>query len=318
MANIIKSQPTTTIIIDTMTRWNSQIPENTIRAYRYDVKQFREYCDDRGLDVATMTPGQAREYVAYLAAQYKPTTVARKIAAVRSQLTRFMESANITRSNPFDTMAVKDAITATRRDAALNGIGKDKATAAGYNDVLFAFKNMEHSTRTIDHRDRVMLVLGFLGGFRRSELAKLTWSDVELVSDGFRIKIWTSKTNQDGGKAEYKHFFHGSGSTSIPALMEIWRFVVGDKSEYIFPTITKGGKIENRPLSEKGINRVVKKRLGNDYSGHSLRRGFITESFNRGASLTDIVHQTGQSPQTVQRDYLNELEKGKHNAARLF
>ena len=66
------------------------------------------------------------------------------------------------------------------------------------------------------------------------------------------------------------------------------------------------------------INRVVKKRLGNDYSGHSLRRGFITESFNRGATLVDIVHQTGQSPQTVQRDYLNELEKGKHNAARLF
>lgn len=305
------------LIIETLNIWDSQIPESTKRAYRFDVNQFIEYCKERSLAPDQIDAQFAREYVAFLASQYKPTTVARKVAAIRSQLTAFFQDQNISKKNPFDSKAVKDGVKSAKRRAAKAGSAKDKAKALQYDDMIHLFKTIEHSTRTIDHRDRVMLMLGFLGGFRRSELANLTWSDFEVTNDGFKLRIKISKTNQ-AGNDEYKHFFHSNKTVSIPALMEIWKFVVGDKSEYIFPSVNKSGRILATPLGEKGINRTVQKHFGKDFSGHSLRRGFITESFERGASLVEIVHQTGQSPVTVQRDYLNQLDKGKHNAARLF
>ena len=279
--------------------------------------QFISYCGEVGLELSTIEPKDARDYIAILSSKYKANTVKRKVSAIRCQLDLFLEDSGTKESNPFRSEIASRALKAMQKDKALQRESVNKAKGIKYEDVITIFRCLERSTRMIDHRDRVLIMVAFLGGFRRSEIAALRWSDIEVSQDGVKIRIATSKGKSGWLIRGIKTMLHG-GIVSVPPLLEAWKHVIGSKSEFVFPVVTKAGDTTGKPIDGKTVGRILKKHFGNEVSGHSVRRGFITESYRRGASLIEIGNQTGQKPATIQAHYLNELDKAKNNAVRFF
>jgi integrase len=141
-------------------------------------------------------------------------------------------------------------------------------------------------------RDRAILLLGFAGAFRRSELVALDVDDVAECETGLRITIRHSKTDQEGAGATIA-IVRGSIACPVAAL-RAWRDAAGITSGPLFRSIRKGGKVGAR-LSAQSVADVVKahaENVGLDpalFAGHSLRSGFITSAAKRGASIFKMM-----------------------------
>lgn len=152
----------------------------------------------------------------------------------------------------------------------------------------------------IKARDRAILLVGFAGGFRRSEIVQFKKTDVEFDDLGVRLYLRTSKTDQEGdGREIFIRVTPGSDICPVAALKE-WLTHIPD-SEYLFP------------FNGRTIANVVKRRakaIGIDpktVSGHSLRAGFVTSAVKAGKSEAAIAKITGHKVLETLRGYVREL-----------
>jgi len=155
-------------------------------------------------------------------------------------------------------------------------------------------------------RDKSLILIGFSGGFRRSELVAITRDDVEFVKEGVKIFVKKSKSDQSG-----------EGMTkAIPSFKYV---------EYCPVDHLKHWMIENKnelifPISDKNVALIIKKHAlsaGLDekkYSGHSLRSGFATTTAEYGASERNIMAMTGHKSVDMVRRYIKEADLFKNNA----
>ena len=148
-------------------------------------------------------------------------------------------------------------------------------------------------------RDCALLLLGFAGAFRRSELVALDIADLQFCAGGLRVTIRRSKTDQEGLGATIA-IVPGSAACPIRAV-HAWITASKISDGPLFRPATRNGKISKRRLSGRAVAEVVKKyaRSGGlkatDFSGHSLRSGFLTSAAARGASIfkmMDVSRQT--------------------------
>jgi site-specific recombinase XerD len=127
-------------------------------------------------------------------------------------------------------------------------------------------------------RDRALLLLGFAGAFRRSELVALDCDDLAECETGLRIR--TAKAQPSA--------LCGARSPAPP--VRAWRDAAGITTEPVFRSIRRGGKVGDR-LTDQSVADIVKthaERVGLDpalFAGHSLRAGFLTSAAKRGASI---------------------------------
>jgi integrase len=150
-------------------------------------------------------------------------------------------------------------------------------------------------------RDRALLLVGFAGGMRRSEVVALDVDDVEFRRKGMLIRIRRSKTDQEG-KGREIGIFAGSRAQSCPVrAMKAWLYMRGKHDGPLFT-----GRKEGSRLVVAVVSLVVKrcvKLLGLDprgYGAHSLRAGFVTAAAEAGMPETLIMQRTGhKSVQTV-------------------
>jgi integrase len=134
-----------------------------------------------------------------------------------------------------------------------------------------------------------LLLLGFAGAFRRSELVALDVADLEETEDGFKIVVRRSKTDQEGHGVTIA-IVRGHHACPVKAV-KAWLRAAGITEGPLFRPVAKGGRLGEQRLTDKSVCDLVKAyaaRLGlkpADFGAHSLRAGFLTSAARRGASV---------------------------------
>ena len=171
-------------------------------------------------------------------------------------------------------------------------------------------------------RDRALLLVGFAGAMRRSELVALNFSDLQLTDEGFVIHVRRSKTDQTGkGRKIGIPFGQHAGTCPVRALLA-WLEHSGIDRGAIFRKVNRHGQLEGVRLSDRSVAEVVKracKAAGlkpSKFSGHSLRAGLATSAAMAGVEERSIQDQTGHKSLKVLRTYIREGSLFRNNAAR--
>lgn len=288
--------------------WSS----NTHRAYANDWKQFVEFCDQATLIPLPAESDTIREYIDHLAKQYKLSTIHRKLSAISTA----HESEGI--DSPTKNLKIKKALKGLKNIR--SGEEKDQAPPLTVKQIETAARDLAERNTNKALRDRAVILLGFFGAFRRSELAALRWEDIQDDEKGLTILIRKSKTDQEG-KGQYKVFPYRSNPKACPVrALTAWQMcdqVTG--RDFVFTSITKGDNVKDKPLSGKDIDRLVKgiwKDQG--YSAHSFRSGFVTEARRKKARIEEIKAQTGHKSDVQVLSYFRSLDAWEDNAALLL
>jgi integrase len=167
-------------------------------------------------------------------------------------------------------------------------------------------------------RDRALLLLGFAGAFRRSELVALDVADLAEAAEGLRVTIRCSKTDQQGQGATIA-IPRGTIACPVRAVRE-WLAAAGIAAGPVFRPVNRHGRVQQRRLSDQTVATIVKNaaaRLGLDascFSGHSLRAGFVTSAAARGASLFKLMDVTRHKKVESLRGYVRDAELFTDNA----
>jgi integrase len=172
----------------------------------------------------------------------------------------------------------------------------------------------------IDVRDRALLLIGFAGAFRRSELAALRLKDVSETEEGLRVAVFKSKTDQEG-KGFVKGIPYGNEEKTCPVrAWKAWLACSGIVGGQAFRSVSRHSRIGDA-LSDRAIADMVKKRVAavgiepEEFSGHSLRSGFITAAAKAGATERSIMKQSGHKHVPTMRGYIHEGGLFTENAA---
>ena len=173
------------------------------------------------------------------------------------------------------------------------------------NDLKLIIKVINEEKK----RDKALILIGFAGGFRRSELVNIEKEDVEFVDEGVKILIKRSKTDQSGeGIIKAIPYFDNKEFCPVTALKKFIEDEKGNENEKIFK------------ISDKSVALIIKRyaqKAGLDpskYAGHSLRSGFATTAAEFGAEERNIMAMTGHKTTQMVRRYIQEANLFKNNA----
>jgi len=186
------------------------------------------------------------------------------------------------------------------------------------DDLLMVLDKMGDGVKDI--RDRALLLIGFAGALRRSELVGLNAEDVEHVRQGIVLHLRRSKTDQDG-KGRKIGIPFGRTRWCPVASLDAWLAASGLAEGAIFRPVDRHGRIHDARLSGEAIALVVRERVaaaGLDparYSGHSLRAGLATSAAQAGVPTWRIRTQTGHASDAMLARYIRDGELFTQNAA---
>jgi integrase len=164
-----------------------------------------------------------------------------------------------------------------------------------------------------DSRDRALLLVGFAGAFRRSELTAIDCKSIERREQGVVVTLPRSKTDQEG-RGRTVAIVRIGGPICPVAALDSWLAMSGIANGPLFRAVSKAGKVLGDPLSAAAVATIVKQRvaqIGLDpgrYSGHSLRAGFATSAAAAGLSTREIKEQTGHISDAMLSRYIRETD----------
>jgi integrase len=283
----------------------------TIRAYRSDWRDFTSWCEIRGLVSLPATRETVALYVADLAGWAKVATIGRRLSAI-SQAHKVAGH-----DSPTLTTAVRATMAGVRRTLGVAQVGKDPVLTADVRAMMAALDGEQ-----LGHlRDRALLLLGFAGAFRRSELVSLDVEDIIDGPEGLTVLLRRSKTDQEGAGRKVG-IPYGSNPVTCPvrayrAWLEASEIMTGP----IFRPVDRHGRIRHRRLGGKSVALIVKRTLAaagvdpTNYAGHSLRAGLATSAAQAGASERSIMAQTGHKSLPMVRRYIRDGSLFRENAA---
>ncbi len=278
---------------------------NTQRAYKSDLKYFKEWCIENGQSELPALASTLAAYVSHLADTHKWASINRKLAAI-SKLHELNNMDLPTGDKAF--RAVMEGIKRT------NGVRQKQAPAFKMNDLKKILRAMDTTTHS-GLRDKCLLLLGFAGAYRRSELVSLNIEDVEFNDDGAIISLSKSKTNQYG-EAEEKAFFYSPEADFCPIRnLKQWINRLERATGPLFVRVRKGDKITDVRLNDMMVYQTVKKYMGERYSAHSLRASFITIAKINGADDSEIMRQSKHKTSLMIQRYTRIEDIKQHNAA---
>jgi integrase len=179
---------------------------------------------------------------------------------------------------------------------------------------------VEHLTRIVellgdtlkDKRDKALLLVGFAGGFRRSELVALDLEHVEFVAQGAVINLIRSKTDQEGRGRKVGIPFGRRPNTCPIRALRAWLEATDITSGPLFRSVTRHGYLSSKRLCRKSVALIIKRvtdLAGYDsrqFSGHSLRAGLATAAVQAGKSERVIMATTGHRFERMVRRYIRE------------
>ena len=285
--------------------------ENTQRAYRADWQAFHDWCDARGYQALPADPGTVALYISKLADKgFKFSTIARRLVTIDQTHN------NKKFPSPVETPLVQTVTKGIQRKIGSKVNAKKPILVDDLQTILKALPSTLAGLR-----DRALLLVGFAGAFRRSELVSIDVEDLETVPEGFVVHLKHSKTDPYRHGRKVGIPYSTSEKTCPVVALETWLIVAGLASGPVFRAVDRYGHLRGDRLSGRAVARVVKRsaaKAGLDksqFSGHSLRAGFATSAAVAGVSERAIMKQTGHKSTKMVRRYIRDGQLFQQNAA---
>jgi integrase len=285
--------------------------QNTRRAYGSDWQAFEAFCSEQGLVSLPALPETVALYLTHLAEKgRKVSTIERALVSI-SQRHRFA-----LQPSPRSSALVAETLRGIRRSIGVAQRGKAPVLAADLRRMLSIVAD-----GLLGIRDRALLLLGFAGAFRRSELVSLDVGDLAFTQDGLEVTIRRSKTDQEGQGRKVGIPYGMTPETCPVRALRAYLEASGITEGAIFRAVSRHGKLASVRLSDRAVALVVKRyahRVGLDprqFAGHSLRAGLATSAAKAGKSERAIMAQTGHRSVEMVRRYIRDASLFSDNAA---
>ena len=299
---------------ETLLNLKSSKAMNTIRAYKSDFKDFELFCVQNSFKSLPSDPKVVSLYLTHLSTKdIKMSTLKRRLVSI-GVIHKF-----------------KGYYLDTKHPSIIEnimGIKRRKGSAQkGKKPILI--NNLKQIINVIDEinneeikkfRDRSIILIGFSGGFRRNEIVSLDYEDLDFVTEGLKIHIRRSKTDQFGeGAVKALPYFDNSQYCPVLSLKK-WIEVSNIKSGPLFRRFSKGSQLMKNRLTDQTVALLIKNYLkfagidSENYSGHSLRSGFATSAAESGAEERSIMAMTGHKSTEMVRRYIKEANLFNNNA----
>jgi len=287
--------------LETIKNLRNSKSANTLRAYQSDYNDFLEFCSKNGFQSMPTQPKILALYITHLSSYSKYSTLKRRLASI--SVIHKAKGHYIDTKHPI----IMENLMGIKRTNGSNQKGKKPLLI---NDLKLIIKAIDQSKEKDNRkiRDKAILLIGFSGGFRRSELVDIEYDDIEFVSEGVKIFVKRSKTDQSGeGMTKAIPYFDNKDFCPVIALKN-WIEIIE----------LKNGKIFN--ISDKNVALLIKKYASyaglesHKYAGHSLRSGFATSTAESGAEERSIMAMTGHKSTEMVRRYIKEANLFKNNA----
>lgn len=284
---------------------------NTRRAYAADWRHFLEWCRSEERQSLPAGPETLVRYLCGLAGTVKVSTLNRRLAAI----SQVHQAAGF--EAPTRHLAVRKLMAGIRRTQGTAQTGKRPVLTEDIRRMVLLLE----AGRTQEVRDRALILLGFAGAFRRSELVGLDIEDLEFNREGLVAAIRRSKTDPEGQGRKVGIPRGGYPETCPVRAVQAWLEVLGADEGPLFRGITRHGRIGGRRLTPQSVALVVKRLAARagleaaDLAGHSLRAGLATSAAMAGASERAIMNQTGHRSAMMVRRYIRDGSLFRENAA---
>jgi integrase len=284
--------------------------DSTIRGYRADWRHFCKWCDGHGVCPLPASPETVASYIAEYASFLRVGSVQRRLNAIAEA------HKAVGLDSPTAAGVVKNTMKGIRRTLGTAAIQKTPALTDDIRAMV-----QETDAGLIGLRDRALILLGFAGAFRRSEVVGLDFGDCVFGKDGLIVTLRRSKTDQDGVGRKIGIPYGANPDTCPVRVLQAWLEQAAFASGPIFRSINRHGQVQVGRLSPADVARVVKKlaeRAGLDaanYAGHSLRAGHATSAAIAGASERSIMNQTGHRSVQMVRRYIRDGSLFRENSA---
>ncbi len=267
--------------------------DNTRRAYRAAVRAWCAWCARHDLPPL---PASGQDVAAFLAGErgrkLSPETLKLRRAAIR-----YLHRAAGC-PVPTDDVCVSETMAGITRDAARKGVVPRKKVAATATILRRLMAPIGGDLRGL--RDRAILLVGFAGALRRSELAAIRFEHLEKTDRGIRLTLPQTKGEQTD--AVTVPLPYGDTELCPVHALEAWQQAAGLTEGPIFrriwlpprprPTATCEPpplpRIGTQAISPQTVAQIVQARAmaagfgRRDLGGHSLKRGALTTGMDRG------------------------------------
>ena len=299
---------------ETLNNLKSSKSVNTLRAYKSDFKDFNFFCLKHGLQSIPSSPNTVSIYLTNLSKSgSKISTLRRRlvsIGVVHKLKGHYLDTKHpIIVENLLGIKRVKGSIQRGKKPILINHLNK----------LIEVISNAKFS-EIKKLRDKSLILIGFSGGFRRSELITIDYEDLEFVEEGLKILVRRSKTDQYGeGHIKGIPYFQNTTFCPVNALKD-WINISKINRGPIFRKFNKGFVLSNTRLTAQSVALLIKNYLNlagmdsKNYSGHSLRAGFATVTAEAGADERSIMAMTGHKTTQMVRRYIREANIFKNNA----
>jgi integrase len=300
---------------------------NTRRAYRTDFEIFARWCHARGLECL---PASASTVLAFLvdhAGKVRVSTLQRRLAAIR-EAHRY-HGAELDASG----VSFRDTWRGIRRTHGAPANKRAPLVTAARRQALASLPDS-----LLGVRDRALLLIGFAGGLRRSELAALEAAPregagwIEALADGLTIHLGRSKTDQEGSGEEIGIPYGRARETCPVRSYAAWIAAAGITAGPVFRAIDRHGNISATAITDRTVARVVKRSIFSavladgmtaaqarayvqNFAGHSLRRGLATSAAANDAPPLAIQRQLRHRKADTTNGYIESGRLFRQNAA---
>ncbi len=297
----------------TLNNLKSSKANNTLRAYKSDFKDFGAFCAKYNLSPLPSEPKTVSLYLTHLSKNSKISTIRRRlvsISMVHKLKGYYLDTKHpIIIENLMGIKRVKGSIQKGKKPILINHL-----------KLLINVINEKKIPKIKKLRDTTIILIGFGGGFRRTELISIDYEDLEFVSEGLKITIKRSKTDQFGeGMVKGLPYFNNETYCPVKNLKK-WLEISEIKSGPIFRRFKKGSTLTDKRLTDQSVVLIIKEYLNSagienkNFAGHSLRSGFATVAAESGADERSIMAMTGHKTTQMVRRYIREANIFKNNA----
>ncbi len=276
---------------------------STRRAYASDLRDFDAFCAARGV---SSFPAEAQTIALYVAAsadRVKVSTIRRRLAAISVRHRRAgLES-------PCAHRIVRDVVSGIARAKGTAPRRVDAITLDVMQPLLLAVRGDDVAAK----RDRSIVLLGFACALRRSELAALQLEDLRFSKRGLLVRIARSKTDQEGQGVELAVPFVENHALCAVRAVRAWIDAVGITEGPLFRSLTPHRRVQDAPIAGRDVANLVqtlarRARLDGDFSGHSLRSGFVTSAVQAHVSVDNIMRTTRHRSLAVLQSYIRRSD----------
>ena len=287
---------------------------NTVRAYKSDFKDFELFCVKNGFKSLPSDPRIVSLYLTYLSTKdVKMSTLKRRLVSISA--IHKLKGYYLDTKHP---SIIENVMGIKRRKGSIQ-IGKKPILINILKQIINVIdeQNREDIKK---FRDRSIILIGFSGGFRRNEIVSLDFNDLDFVTEGLKINLRRSKTDQFGeGFTKALPYFDNSRYCPVVSLKK-WLEISNITSGAVFRRFSKGSRLSENRLTDQTVALLIKEYLeltgvdSKNYSGHSLRSGFATSAAESGAEERSIMAMTGHKSTEMVRRYIKEANLFKNNA----